>query len=115
MKTITTLAAAATLALGLLSVTASAQQPAPATKPAAPAAAAKPTPPPAATTTTPAKPAAAATTAKAPSPCKGLEKAACAANVACRWITPKKAAKDGKVRDPYCRLQPKKKAEPKKK
>lgn len=105
MKTFTTLAAAAALALGTLSISAVAQQPAPATKPAAPAA-----------TTAPAKPAAGATTtAKAPSPCKGLEKAACAANTACRWITPKKPGKDGKVRDPYCRLQPKKKAEPTKK
>ena len=86
---------AAVLALGMLSIGASAQDTKPAVKPAAPAAA-------------PAAPAA-PSAKKAPSPCKGLEKAACTAKSECRWVEPKKAGKDGKKRDPYCRLQAKKK------
>lgn len=87
-------AAAAAFALGMVSIAASAQQDA---KPAA---------------TTPAtKPA----ETKAPSPCKGLDKTACAAKAECRWIEPKKAGKDGKKREPFCRLQATKKKVDKKK
>ena len=37
-----------------------------------------------------------------PSPCKGLDQAACGAASACQWIAPK----SGKQK-PYCRLKPK--------
>lgn len=97
MKTMARLglsAAAAALALGMVTLSAAAQQPA--TKPAA--------------TTPP--------TTKAPSPCKGLDKTACTTKGECKWVQPKKPGKDGKVRAPYCRLQPPKKpatTDPKKK
>ena len=55
------------------------------------------------TTTTPP---AAKTATKPPSPCKGLDEAACKAKAECQWIVPKK----GKQK-PYCKLKstPKKK------
>lgn len=56
-------------------------------------------------------PPAPAKAAKAPSPCKGLDEAACKAKSAeCQWIAPKK----GKQK-PYCKLKAAKKAAPAKK
>ena len=78
---------------------------APATaKTTAPAtAAAKPAPAAAATTpVAPVKPM--ARKMAAPSPCKGLDAAACGSNKACGWIVPKDANdKTGKLQEPYCR------------
>ena len=88
-------AAAATVAFGLIAVTANAQTAAPA--PAAPAAkTAPPAATPAAKAPAAAKPA--AKPAAAPSPCKGLEETAGKANSACGWTVRTKAnAKTGKV------------------
>jgi len=102
-------AAAAVLALSLMSAGALAQQPA-ATAPAT-AAPAKVAPKvdvkPAvkAEVKTPVAPKAATTTAAAPSPCKGLDEVACKAKAdVCGWIVPKKIdAKTGKPDNPYCR------------
>src|SRR5438128_1752014 len=46
-------------------------------------------------------PPAAKTATKPPSPCKGLDEAACKAKAECQWIVPKK----GKQK-PYCKLKP---------
>lgn len=92
-------ASAATVALGLLAVTGSAQQ----TPPAAKAPAATPAPA--------AKPPAAKPDAKKPekkaSACAGLEQAACAANAECGWVAASVDAKTGKEkRKAYCRKKP---------
>jgi hypothetical protein len=106
--------AAAMLAFGVGLSVAQAEdaKPADTTKPAAT------TPPPA--TTAPAKPAATTPAPKdtkaaaTPSPCKGLDEAACTANTECKWYKEAKL-KDGKTRKAHCQKKPtpKKKAETK--
>lgn len=104
-------AVSAALAIGALSQFALAQTttPAPTTTPQT-----KPATPPTTTTkpaTTPATTPKATTTKKTatPSPCKGLEEAACGGKTECSWV---KATvdKNGKARKAYCRLKPATKA-----
>lgn len=106
-------AVSAALAIGALSQFALAQtttpapQTTPQTKPATPpATTTKPATTPATTPkTTTAKP----KTTAAPSPCKGLEEAACGGKTECSWV---KATvdKNKKPRKAYCRLKPAPKA-----
>ncbi len=101
-------ASAATVAFALFAVTANAQEKPAAAPKATPATKAAPATPKVAPATK-AAPAAAAPEKKkakaAPSPCKGLDEAACKAKAdTCGWIVPTKVdAKTGKADKPYCR------------
>jgi len=50
--------------------------------------------------------------ATAPSPCKGLDNAACTANAECRWYKEARL-KSGKTRKAHCRKKPTRSAKPK--